>query len=756
MRIIYVFLCLFLLSCTKSPNFNSTFHDLNFSELATSWDEAIPLGNGTVGALVWQKDSSLRMSLDRVDLWDLRPMENMFNENFSFKWVQEQVEKGDYFPVQKEFDHPYDRNPGPTKIPGAALQFDISSFGSVANVHLYLQEATSTVTWENGTSLQTFVQATEPVGWFRFENVSENFIPVLIPPEYGNEGTTAQNEVVDGANLLRLGYQVGKVTTSENGIVYHQKGWGDFYYEVSVHWQRKGKVLEGNWVITTSANQENATNLSMEFLKIGFDAHWEMHKKWWKEYWNKSVVSIPDSLLEKQYYNELYKFGSVAREEGYPISLQAVWTADNGKLPPWKGDYHHDLNTQLSYWPAYSANHLPEAMGYLNTLWSQRDTNKKYTKAYFNNDGLNVPGVTTLSGEPMGGWIQYSLSPTVSAWLSQHFYLQWKYSADDQFLKERAYPYLKEVAQHLEMVTEISDDGVRKLPISSSPEMHNNSLEAWYLNTTNHDLALIRFVFSATAEMSEYLGEQELANKYKQLESEMDEFALDDAGGLAIAPGHPYNESHRHFAHAMSIHPLGLIDWNNGNSDQEVIRQTLHRLDELGPDYWTGYSYSWLANLKARAHDGQGAAQALTDFASSFCLKNTFHANGDQSNSGKSTMTYRPFTLEGNFAFASGIQEMLLQSHSGFIEVFPAIPSSWSDASFQSLRAQGAFLVSSKLRESSIESISIISEKGRELSIKLPKNLKHLLLNGKTIEINSTDPIFHIITQPGDVLKFIQ
>ena len=94
------------------------------------------------------------------------------------------------------------------------------------------------------------------------------------------------------------------------------------------------------------------------------------------KYWAASSISVPDTLLQKQYDNEMYKFGSASREDSYPISLQAVWTADDGNLPPWKGDYHHDLNTQLSYWPAYTGNHLSEGLGYLNTLWSQRDNFK--------------------------------------------------------------------------------------------------------------------------------------------------------------------------------------------------------------------------------------------------------------------------------------------------------------------------------------------------------------------------------------------
>ena len=122
----------------------------------------------------------------------------------------------------------------------------------------------------------------------------------------------------------------------------------------------------------------------------------------------------------------------------------------------------------------------------------------------------------------------------------------------------------------------------------------------------------------------------------------------------------------------MSIHPLGLVDWSQGEKSQEIIKATLKKLQDFGPDYWCGYSYSWFGNMKARAFDGEGAADALRTFAECFCLPNTFHTNGDQTKSGKSKFTYRPFTLEGNFAFAAGIQEMLLQSHTGVIRVFPA------------------------------------------------------------------------------------
>ncbi len=110
----------------------------------------------------------------------------------------------------------------------------------------------------------------------------------------------------------------------------------------------------------------------------------------------------------------------------------------------------------------------------------------------------------------------------------------------------------------------------------------------------------------------------------------------------------------------MAIHPLGEIRSENGENDQKIIKNSLTLLDKIGPDWWCGYSYAWLGSLKACAKDGVGAAKTLRTFATAFCLPNSFHVNGDQTKSGLSKFTYRPFTLEGNFAFAAGVQEMLI------------------------------------------------------------------------------------------------
>ncbi|MDD4821959.1 MAG: hypothetical protein PHI48_05310 [Bacteroidales bacterium] len=750
---------LFLLpvSAKKTLTLTPSAYDLRFNDLATTWDEGMPLGNAVVGSLIWEKEASLRMSLDRIDLWDLRPSDSISGVTNRFSWVYDQVMKKDYLPVQKKFDHPYDNQAAPSKIPGAGLEFKLNKLGKPQRVQLYLNNAVCEVTWSNGARLQTFVHATEPIGWFRIESADGLGLPELIPPVYNsNEGTIEDLGPVTGQDLRRLGYEQGKVTQTGNMIVYHQKGWGDFSYDVAVRWEKKGNTLTGVWSVTSSLSGQSATDIVNEAFRRGIFADYSTHLTFWKNYWNQSSVSLPDTVLAKQYANEMYKFGSAARAYSYPIPLQSVWTADNGKLPPWKGDYHHDLNTQLSYWPCYTGNHLTEGLGYLNTLWNQRDVYKQYTRQYFEKDGMNVPGVCTLTGAPMGGWIQYSMSPTVGAWLAQHFYLHYKYSGDRVFLKERAYPYLKEVVTFLEQFTKLNEKGTRTLPLSSSPEINDNSINAWFKEMTNYDLGLIRFAFTATAELATDLQLTDEANHWKDVLRQFPDFDLDDTMGLTFAKGFPYNQSHRHFSNAMAIHPLGIIDWSKGERDQKIIRATIANFEKFGPDYWCGYSYSWFGNMKARAMDGEGAAKELRTFAECFCLRNTFHANGDQTKSGKSLFTYRPFTLEGNFAFAAGIQEMLLQSHTGIVRLFPAIPADWKEVSFTKLRAYGAFLVSAEREGGNVQRVEIIAEQGGLLRIANPFGSGLYKTQGVSGGVTEKDGVLECNTKPGQKIRLIK
>ncbi|HTD40063.1 MAG TPA: glycoside hydrolase N-terminal domain-containing protein [Mucilaginibacter sp.] len=741
----------------------SSNHDLYFDTLAKRWDEAIPLGNGMLGTLVWQKGEHLRFSLDRADLWDMRPMKGLHRKEFNYQWVIDQVNKKDYAPVQQYLDAPYDQEPAPSRIPGGALEFDTKNWGKVQSVHLSVSHAVCEVKWVNGIILKTFVHATAPVGWFRFENIKADFEPELIMPRYQG-AVKISGDPVGGDDLSRLGYAQGIIKHQGNSITYTQQGWGGFTYEINVRWRKiSPATIEGVWSISSQYPGKKinapASAITQQALQKHYTDILVSHNLWWRNFWSRSAIYVPDTLLEKQWYLEQYKFGSASRQGAPPISLQAVWTADNGRLPPWKGDYHHDLNTQLSYWPCYSANHLEDGMAYLDHLDANKANYKRYTKMYFGKEGLAVPGVTTLDGTEMGGWIQYSLLPTVSSWLAQHYYLQWRYSMDRNFLKNRAYPWIKDVAIFLENVTSKGNDGFRKLPISSSPEINDNDLSAWFPQNTNYDLALMRSTFKIAAELAGELGLKNDADHWKKIQSECGDFALTPNNELMFSPTMAYNQSHRHFSHMMAIHPLGLIKWEDGTNSQHIIKNSIHLLDSIGPAYWCGYSYAWLANMKARAKDGDGAAKDLQIFAKAFCSVNSFHLNGDQTKSGYSKFEYRPFTLEGNFAFAAGLQEMLIQSYAGFIEIMPAVPNDWRNIDFENLRTEGAFLVSASKKNGLTSFIKIKSEKGGKCIVKTDIPVKQIKVQSRPLpkitQSQDGKTWVEVESKPGDMIFII-
>lgn len=708
----FLHLLIAILFFTTASSQVSNADNLVFDSLPKRWDEAIPLGNGMLGTLVWEKDNKLRFSLDRADLWDERSALDL--SKFNFKWVQQQVQKKQYDTVQKLGDVPYEKFPYPTKLPAGALEFDMSSFGKVVKCELNISNAICKVVWESGVEMETYVSANADFGVFKFKNISQNIHPKIIAPSYNSNKEGKATNSVEGQGLERLGYQQGKITEVNNFLRYVQPINNGENYEINVRWKTGSNEVMGTWSIGKNIAESN-TNIN----EISFDDNFKKHLEWWQNYWNQFSVSIPDKQIEKQYYLELYKLGCVARKGAPAITLQAIWTADNGSLPPWKGDFHNDLNTQLSYWPAYASNHLEEAKTFTDWLWKIKNENEKYARQYFDVKGLNVPGVTTLSGYPMGGWIQYSLSPTIAAWLSQHFYWQWKYSMDKNFLQTRAYPYLHEVAVFLENISYM-ENGKRRLPLSSSPEYNDNDISAWFMNITNYDLSLMKYAFNVAAEAAKAMNKKEEASHWKKIKDELPPLNANETG-LTIAPGFTRKESHRHHSNLMAIYPLGLLNADN-EKDKIIIDNSLRWMEKTGTDAWCGYSFSWAASLYARAKQGDNAVKQLTIFASNFCSSNSFHLNGDQKGGQYSKFTYRPFTLEGNFAFAQGLQEMLLQSFNGYIEIFPAIPQSWKNVSFNNFRTEGAFLVSAKKGNGVLDEVKVIAEKGGILKIKLPFN----------------------------------
>lgn len=486
-------------------------HGLRFETPVTVWDEAVPLGNGMLGALVWGDGNPVRISLDRADLWDLRPIPEFFSADYTFERMLAWHRAGRTEDLLRLYEAPY-RRPAPTKIPAGRIEikFGENAFESAS---LDLGKAVAVLKLASGTEAEVFVHAVEPLGLIRIRSAGV-VTPSLIPPAFAGRVDDPARGGIDAGDLRQLGYPAPDEPSGDGWRAFSQQGYGGFRYAVYLTWRAQGSEWLGAWSIASSFEAKDplaaARKRARRALEDGYDRALASHARWWDRFWHTSSVRVPNPVLQKQYFLDRYKFGAAARRGAPPITLQAVWTADNGKLPPWKGDFHHDLNTQLSYWPCYAGNNLDLGLGYLDWLWKTRDAGFDWTKRFFRLPGLSVPMTTDLNGRQIGGWRQYTHSATTAAWLAYHFYLHWKYSADRRFLAERAWPYLRDAAIFLDAFTaRKGPDGLRVFPISASPEIHDNRPEAWFDTVTNYDLALTRWLFAATAELADELDRKE-------------------------------------------------------------------------------------------------------------------------------------------------------------------------------------------------------------------------------------------------------
>ena len=140
------------------------------------------------------------------------------------------------------------------------------------------------------------------------------------------------------------------------------------------------------------------------------------------------------------------------------MPLQGLWTACEDCLPPWKGDYHHDTNTQFSYVSYHRANHVDAGYSFIEYLWNGKAAYEQYTRDFYGVEGLLIPGVEAPDRQPLGGWPMYSLSPTMTIWAAKSFDDYYTYCCEETFLKERAYPFFKGVSNAITALLETENN----------------------------------------------------------------------------------------------------------------------------------------------------------------------------------------------------------------------------------------------------------------------------------------------------------
>ncbi len=731
---------------------------ISYENAIERWDEALPIGNGKLGCLIYG-DGPLRLSLDRVDLWDKHLNPDTEKKEFCYDNLIKLVKSGkeeDWQEATRLFDDVYSATPNPTKITAGRIELDFGVKTKDIQSQVDLKTALASVTAGDDFRAEIFASATRFVGVAR---VYGSYTHSLRIPAYISGDDGANKEWIGSNNCPKsLGYPRAKQVSDGEFTYYKQTTFSDFAYGIVLLKKDCGTYSELYFTIATNEDDADFIEYAKKQLcdaeEIGYEALKKEHIRWWKNYWKKSEISVGDGLLEKVYYRSYYLFASCSRKGFYPMPLQGVWTADNDCLPPWKGDYHHDTNTQLSYQSFLKANRLDEGRVFVDYLWKLKDEFRAFTKKFYGVDGLLIPGVSTIDGKPMGGWPQYALSPTMSIWTAQSFDEYWLYTGDTNFLKTRAYPFLKEVGDAIYGLLE-EKDGKLYLPLSTSPEIFDNERESYLEPNSNFDLALLLYLYKTLQGYANFLGEDE--SKYAKILAKLDDIALDGGKRIRLDKTQNLAVSHRHFSHLMCLYPLHLINYDT-QAHKTIYEDACYELERLGTGMWVGFSYAMCAQIYAMAQKGNSAYEKLRIFANGFVAENGFHLNGDFKCYGYTTLHYRPFTLESSFGYCDALQEMLLQEHQGYVHLFPAVPDDWKNRTifFKSLRSYQGVLISAWAKGGKTEKVLLDSQKATKIRLKNTFAACQLtvLHNGASYLVNDIDGYFEIELQKGKTTLF--
>ncbi len=703
-------------------------HDLIYERAPERWLDGIPLANGEIGAMVWGTGNPLKITLDSYAAWEMREA-SVDPEKYNYRWLSRAVsEKREQeiwetmFPGSSSRPEGAKRLPKVTRLPMPRVEVQ---FGG-SNESKPFAAFRARLRLHEGMVEGEFSHQRRRISWRAW---TQNGAPLLIVQF---DGLRPQNEPSIRVTLDHLN-EGTKALLSDWGYPppeYREKAQTHLLYQgfpspgsYAVAWypefDRRGMTL---WVSLVVSETTDADARALDILSsgraVGVERLRHNHQRWWEKFWQASALAVPDSRLENLYYAEMYKLGSSTRPNGWPITLQGLWTLD-GRMPPWSGDYHLDMNVQQSVWPIYASNHLDLGLSLYDFFLACLPRFQKNCRDFFGFDGAWSGCALGPGGARVHGYPPTEFWPGNGAWLACQYWMHWRYSMDRDFLRDKAVLFMKPFLRTYMNLLEEGEDGKLHLPLSSSPEYHEGSILAW-TSDPNCDLFLIRFLARSLLEADRILGLNDPeAERWQQTLDRLADYQTDDTG-LRISRQMGLEFSHRHHSHLMGIYPLDLLSPEDGDKARELIRRSVEHWRRTGYMMWTGWSFPWASAIASRAGYPNMSWAMLDIYATGFITPSTLHVNGDYREFGYSQWTYEPMTLEAGFAFAAALMEMLLQSQRGIIRVFPSLPDAWKDASFINLRAEGAFLVSAVMREGKILRVEILSEAGEPCRVKNP------------------------------------
>lgn len=697
-------------------------HDLKWTRLSTDWYSGAFIGNGELGAMIYQEnENSLRWDIGRSDVTDHR-------EYHDVEWGKGRLPIGKMLlKVQG-------------KIVNASMQLDI-----------WNAEARGTITTDKGSiNWRSFVSnspdiiitevtetGTEKAQWEFISAVAQsprlglnsyekgaNYYTSSLRSDYP-PNPASRKEELRGINTVQQSLlEGGGYTTAWNVLKPKESRTKTLYLTVGYSYPANSHSAQAVERIETAG-------------KVGLKKLESTHRKWWHSYYPQSFLSIPDTRLESFYWIQQYKLASATRKNKQVLDLMGPWY----NKTPWPALWWN-LNVQLSYSSVYASNRLDLGQSLLNSIDANVQNLINNVPEQYRHDAAGISRVSgydlkaVLLVEDLSAHGRFREAGNLP-WALHNYWMQCKYAADDKRMVEKLFPLLKRSINFYRHLLKEGQDGKLHLAPTYLPEYTSLSYP-----DNNYDLSLLKWGCKTLLAINDKHNLNDpLAAEWKKILLNLTDFPQDETG-LKIGANEPLRKPNGTYSHLLMIYPLRVLKPDIAEN-RKLIEKSLAHWTGLKTDYF-GYMNTGAASILALLHKGNNAIDYLSNLLDNHIQPNTFYREAGP-------------VIETPLSAVASVNEMMLQSYDGEVHVFPAVPDAWKDVNFRNLRTEGAFLVTAKRARGKAVFVKIASLAGGsfKLTIGSPELDYHTKLVSGVKVTKKADGSWYVFIPKGKSVEFL-